>query len=151
MSEEIKAVRELIASLPNTAGMSIHEFRTFMNKTAASLHLPRGASVETIDADGVPAEWVKTLKTNNDSAILYLHGGGYVAGSTAFSRQLAAYISINAEAPLLLLSYRFVPENPFPAALDDAINDYRWLVGKGISLNRIAITGDSTILSPLCI
>jgi hypothetical protein len=59
VNEEIKAVRQLIASMPKTDEMSVEEYRAFMDKAAASFRLPRGVSVESTDADGVPGEWVK--------------------------------------------------------------------------------------------
>jgi len=121
MNAEIKAVRELLASLPGTDSMSVTEFRAFMDKAAASRKLPRKVSVEKIDADGVPGEWVKAAGVQEDATILYLHGGGYVGGSAAFSRQWVAYISRAAEASILSLDYRLAPEYPFPAGLDDAV------------------------------
>ena len=92
------------------------------------------AEAELITADGVAAE---------DGAILYLHGGGYAVCSIASHRDLAERLSHAAHAAVLLLGYRLAPENPFPAALDDTLAAYRWLLDRGHEPGSIAIAGDS--------
>src|SRR5207253_11051350 len=78
-----------------------------------------------------------------DAATLYLHGGGYVIGSPRSHRHLAAAIARAAGTRALLLDYRLAPEHPFPAALDDAVAAYQWLLGRGIAPGRIVLAGDS--------
>ncbi len=75
--------------------------------------------------------------------MLYLHGGGYVIGSPRSHRHLAAAIATAAGSSALLLEYRCAPEAPFPAAVDDAVAAYRWLLDQGVSAGGIAIAGDS--------
>jgi acetyl esterase/lipase len=75
--------------------------------------------------------------------VLYLHGGGYVIGSPRSHRHLAAAIGRAAGTPTLLLDYRLAPEHPFPAAVDDAVAAYRWLLARGLSSDRIVVAGDS--------
>ncbi len=142
--EEIKRVREFLASLPDRSQMSLEETRAQSDKFGDIFPLPEGVSVEKVDADGVPGEWVKAPGARDDAAILYLHGGGYVFGSPTSHRHLVAAISEAAEAAVLSLDYRLAPEYPFPAAVDDAVTGYRWLVKKGIKPGRIAVAGDSS-------
>ena len=104
---------------------------------------PREARFKRVDADGVPVTWVSGPSANRDRTILYLHGGGYYAGSLATHQALTANISMEAGAPLLLVEYRLAPEHPFPAALEDATRSYRWLLRQGLPPERIAIAGDS--------
>jgi len=75
--------------------------------------------------------------------VLYLHGGGYVIGSPRSHRHLAAAIAAAAGTSALLLEYRCAPESPFPAAVDDAVAAYRWLLDQGISAGGLVIAGDS--------
>ncbi len=76
--------------------------------------------------------------------VLHLHGGAYVLGSAATHRGLAAAISRTARAAVLLPEYRLAPEHRFPAALDDALATYEWLVTeRGVDPARLAVTGDS--------
>jgi acetyl esterase/lipase len=75
--------------------------------------------------------------------VLYFHGGGYVIGSINTHRALGAGVSRAAKARVLVLDYRLAPEHPHPAAVDDAVSAYRWLLQQGISPKRIALAGDS--------
>jgi phosphinothricin tripeptide acetyl hydrolase len=75
--------------------------------------------------------------------VLYLHGGGYVIGSPRSHRHLAAAIARAAGTAVLLADYRLAPEHPFPAALDDAVAAYQWLLGHGLAPGRIVVAGDS--------
>jgi phosphinothricin tripeptide acetyl hydrolase len=74
--------------------------------------------------------------------MVYLHGGGWAFGSPASFRKLGMQF---AEAGYLtiVLDYRLAPEHPFPAALDDALGAYQWLLGRGIAPGRIVVAGDS--------
>ncbi len=141
--EEIKAVRELVAAFPMAEGMPIDDLRAFMDQNANLFPVPEGVSVKEVDADGVQGEWVKAPGAREDAVIMYMHGGGYAIGSTASHRPLVAAISDAAGATMLSLNYRLAPEHPFPAAVDDAVTGYRWLVKKGVAPNRIAVAGDS--------
>jgi epsilon-lactone hydrolase len=90
-----------------------------------------------------PAEWLTPPVARRDAVVLYLHGGGYVIGSPRSHRHLAAAIARAAGTRALLLDYRLAPEHPFPAALEDAVAAYRWLLGHGVAADRIVIAGDS--------
>ena len=104
---------------------------------------PDDVTVEATDAGGVPAEWVTAPGADADRAVLYLHGGGYAIGSLRSHRKLASDVSRAARARALLLDYRLAPEHPHPAALEDSVAAYRWLLGHGLEPSRIAVAGDS--------
>jgi phosphinothricin tripeptide acetyl hydrolase len=142
-SEEINRVRDLLAAFPAMKDKSIQEVRAQMEEWVGSFPLPEGITVEAVDAGGVPGEWVRAPGTRDDAVFLYLHGGGYVLGSPATGRHLAAAFSEAMAASILSLDYRLAPEHPFPAAVDDGAAGYRWLVGQGIPPGRIAVGGDS--------
>ena len=76
-------------------------------------------------------------------AIVYLHGGGYVIGSINSYRDMCERLSRAAKAAVLAVDYRLAPEHPFPAAVEDSISAYRWVLARGIKPERIAIAGDS--------
>jgi acetyl esterase/lipase len=125
-------------------GESFQEQRVKINEfTRRNLRLPANVSVHAVMAAGVPAEWIEPLGADAGRVILYLHGGGYVLCSPDTHRGLAARLARASAARLLLLDYRLAPEHPFPAALDDALSAYRWLLKEGFSASRIAIGGDS--------
>jgi epsilon-lactone hydrolase len=113
---------------------------------AAARWTPRpaaGTEVLPVDAGGVPGEFITTPASRPDRDVLFLHGGGYVTGSGALYRHFTWRIAMAARARVLAIDYRLAPEHPFPAALDDALAAYRWLVAGRAVPRRIAVMGDS--------
>jgi len=110
---------------------------------AAAMPPPAGVRVTRVDAGGVPAEWTEMPGAQPGRAILYLHGGGYAIGSLDTHRGLVARIAAATRARCLSLGYRLAPEHPFPAAVDDAVAAYRWLLAQGQEPARLAVAGDS--------
>ncbi len=96
-----------------------------------------------VSANGVPGEWIIPAGTGTARVILYLHGGSYNAGSTRSHRALAANIAYAARGRALTVDYRLAPEHPYPAALEDALSAYQWLLDKKIKPRQITIAGDS--------
>jgi epsilon-lactone hydrolase len=107
------------------------------------VRLPEDCITTPVDVSGTPAEWVETRGTNAARTIMYLHGGGYVFGSPMTHRGMIWRISRVSGARALSLDYRLAPEHPHPAALDDAVSAYRWLLDIGTGPGRIAVIGDS--------
>jgi monoterpene epsilon-lactone hydrolase len=125
-------------------GRSLQETRANVDARAErGIHLPKGATSRTVMAAAVPSIWIEPRNTSSSRAILYLHGGGYTICSPATHRGLAGRIALAGDSRVLLIAYRLAPEHPFPAALEDALSAYRWLLEQGISPNQIAIGGDS--------
>lgn len=108
-----------------------------------SIRVPRGVCLKTVSANGVPSDWLEPDDAIPGRAILYLHGGAYVICSPSTHRGLAGNIARASQARLLLIDYRLAPENPFPAALDDSLIAFQWLLEKGYAPENIAIGGDS--------
>ena len=127
-----------------TMNVPFQEQRTRMDELARKgIRLPKGVTVRTVQAGGVHAEWIEAAGSDPERVILYLHGGGYCLGSLDTHRGLAARLALASQARLLIIDYRLAPENPFPAALEDALAAYRWLLAHGIPAKQIAIGGDS--------
>ncbi len=104
---------------------------------------PAGATQEPVRVGALEAEWIAPLKSNSATAILYLHGGGYTLCSPATHRGVTGAIALASKCRLLVPDYRLAPEHPFPAALEDALAAYRWLLAEGFAPQHIAIGGDS--------
>jgi len=96
-----------------------------------------------LDAGGVPAEWVLPEGDPSERVILFAHGGSYHSGSITSHYPLTANLAISTKARLLNMGYRLAPENPFPAALEDAQAAYHWLLSQGVLPNQIILAGDS--------
>jgi acetyl esterase/lipase len=104
---------------------------------------PAGTEKTWLDTGGARAIRVATAESLGDRHILYLHGGGYVAGAPSLYRDFIWRIAAATRSRVLCLQYRLAPEQPFPAALDDAVNAYRWLLAGGADPRRTAVMGDS--------
>ncbi|MEV4675348.1 MULTISPECIES: alpha/beta hydrolase [Actinomadura] len=148
-------VRPLLQYLPgHTTGL-----RTARSTVDAASLLMRphpGVRIEGLDErqdeDGeerqVRGEWVAPRDAAAKSrrprgAVLYLHGGGYVACSPRTHRPMTSRLAHDTGLPVLALRYRLAPEHPFPAPLEDAVAAYRWLLARGVPASRIVIAGDS--------
>jgi monoterpene epsilon-lactone hydrolase len=138
---EVAALRALIAARPRS--LEIEARRRDIDARGRQFTIPKEVTVEAVSAGGVAAEWSATNDADRSRAILYLHGGGYVIGSLDSHRHLAAEIGRCAGIPTLAIDYRLAPEHPFPAAVDDTVTAYRYLLDKGIRPSRIALAGDS--------
>jgi len=132
---EIEAIRKILAAQPRPAGLA--ERRKRLDALGAQYRLPADVRVTPVDANGVRAEWTETPVADASRAILFLHGGGYISVSLDSHRHMIAEAGRQAGARTLAL------EHPFPAALEDALCGYAFLLAQGIEPRRIAIAGES--------
>src|SRR6516165_1747654 len=138
---EIGALREKLAS--RVRSDDYRQRRKDMDAGFLQYGIARDVTVEPVTANGVRAEWTSTPGDNRDAALLYVHGGGYVIGSLDSHRHLVSEAGRAAQAWTLALDYRLAPEHPFPAAVEDALAGYRFLLSRGYRAERVAIAGDS--------
>jgi epsilon-lactone hydrolase len=96
-----------------------------------------------VNAGGVQA-LLLTPATDVPLGLLYLHGGGYVLGSAYGYRSLAGALAVAAKTDTLVADYRLAPEHPFPAALEDALRTYLWILDRGTLPEQLALAGDSS-------
>jgi epsilon-lactone hydrolase len=122
---------------------SIAETRRGMERLSKFTSLPSKTRVSKIQLNGISAEWIYGEVACKDNVILYLHGGGYNICSPNTHRETAAHIANASNAKVLLPDYRLAPEHPFPSALQDATEAYRWLLRSGFKSGQIALAGDS--------
>ncbi len=123
---------------------SIPELRAKVNKGSGLFgKLPADFQVTPVDQDNFCAEWLLPGQAKEGKAILYLHGGGYVLGSAKGHRPIVAKFVKATNVPALVVDYRLAPEHPFPAALNDALAGYRYLLQQGYLPEDIVIMGDS--------
>ncbi|HET7528161.1 MAG TPA: alpha/beta hydrolase fold domain-containing protein [Burkholderiaceae bacterium] len=101
------------------------------------------ARTERVTAGSAPATWVDVKGAHKDRVVLYLHGGAFVAETPLLHSALLARICTEAHARGLMLSYRLSPEHRYPAALDDCVAAYRWLLEQSIAPDNIVVAGDS--------
>ena len=139
------ALEKLIAAKranPYQPDKSVEELRAEAEARAAE-PLPEGTVCETIDANGVAAEWVLGVGATTERTFLFIHGGGYYRGSPASSRAATSRLSAATGARVLSTSYRLAPENKFPAAIDDIYTVYSWMLAQGVDPKRTMVGGIS--------
>jgi epsilon-lactone hydrolase len=144
-SQESLMVKQLLkASLTNqTQELSIVAARRGLEALSAFTPVAPDVKVGRLSVEGIPAEWVTAPNAKEERVFLYLHGGAYIMGSCNTHRFLASKLSRSTASRVLVPEYRLAPENPYPAAVEDALAAYRWLVNSGISPENIIIGGDS--------
>ena len=142
-SPELTTIVEFLRSVPAVPDATVEERRERLEAMAAAATLPPGTKVDPVEAGAVPAEWVSAPDAEAHPVVLYLHGGAYVSGSLQTHRNLAARLSAATGGFVLVIDYRLAPEHPFPAAVDDAVDAYRWLLQNGTDPTRLVVAGDS--------
>ena len=132
-SEELKAVVEMMRSQQGVAaeGLSTQERREGMEAMQGAIPLPEDIETTAVDIGGVPGRWVVAPGARDDAYVVYYHGGGYVMGSLDTHQELMGRISRVCQAKVLGVDYRLAPEHVYPAAVEDGISSYEWLLAQG--------------------
>jgi len=125
----------------------VQKVRNALDKAAMSFPSPKdGTLIDQIDTGSVRGEWIAAPKVPRDAkrTILYCHGGGYFWGNLSAPRNMLARLSSLANARIFSLDYRLAPEAPFPAAFDDAMAAYSWIIeDQRIDPGQLVVGGES--------
>jgi epsilon-lactone hydrolase len=121
----------------------IAELRRYYDSLSAGFGAPPADMVvEGAQLGQIKGQWVSVGETQPQRLIVYFHGGGYVSGSPQSHHALVASLCKAAGAVALMLDYRLAPEFPFPAGLRDAVDGYRFLIGRGFAPESLVVAGD---------
>ena len=103
-----------------------------------------GMSWEPFELAGMAAAWVRPDRGHDRKhAILYCHGGGYTSGNLGYSRILASKLANVTGYEVLSFDYRLAPEHPYPAAVNDAMKAWDYLMYQGYGARDVIVAGDS--------
>ena len=100
------------------------------------------------------AAWVIPKDERRQGVILYLHGGGYACGDLEYAKGYGSTLAVRCGIRVFSPAYRLAPESPFPAALEDALESYQYLLKKGYDPRQIALCGESAgggLIYALCL
>ncbi|WP_159713319.1 alpha/beta hydrolase [Geminicoccus flavidas] len=141
MADGIDGVRALLGAKARPVGWA--ERRARLDEVASVD--PPALDLEFTPAriGPLPAEWSLAPGSDPARVLLYFHGGGYCSGSILSHRGMVGAAGRAAGVRTLAIGYRLAPEHPFPAALDDALDAYRFLLAEGYPPGWIALGGDS--------
>lgn len=147
MSLSPKTVRAQIKMLhPLLRSCSLETIRKGQNKIGELMearHRRRTYSKEH-RFDCFEGAWVIPKDERRQGVILYLHGGGYTCGNLEYAKGFGSMLAVECGVRVFCAAYRLAPENPWPAQLEDALEAYRYLLGKGYSPGHIALCGESS-------
>jgi acetyl esterase/lipase len=139
--QQIDAIRALLAARPRPVDLA--QRRARLDGLGSRYTLPSDVRVEPVEFGGVRAEWTSTPNADPQRALLFFHGGGYISGSLDSHRHMIAQAGREAGARTLAVAYRLAPEHPYPAALDDAVAAYHYLLASGLQPASVAVSGES--------
>jgi epsilon-lactone hydrolase len=145
-SPQAEAVRQQYRAMrerPVDRKPTVEESRAAAERIADGTAEPVGVRFDGVDAGGVGAEWVTPEASAADRVLLFVHGGGYCYCSMRSHSKLVGHLAKASGCRGLNVDYRLAPEHPHPAALDDTVTAYQWLLDQGIEAPNIAIAGDS--------
>ena len=140
----LKAV-ELVNHMPGIGAMAQNgELRRRFTAMEHHWNAPEGLRQEVIELSNCPLEWLEPeVGEERKFVVLQLHGGGYYGRLHNTYRNMAALYQKLSGGAVASLDYRVAPEHPYPAAFEDAIEAYRYLLGLGYAGNKIIVAGDS--------
>ena len=104
---------------------------------------PAEALIEKENVKGNLCYWITMPKSKSDRLFFFIHGGGYTMGSAESSFSLASWIANETESKVFSINYGLAPENPFPAAIEDTIEIYKWILTQGFLAEKLCVGGVS--------
>ena len=128
-------------SFAEVSPADLQQLRTAYEGLHGQFEPPPGIGVRSVNAGGVPGLLV-TPQPDAPATLLYVHGGGHVAGSAFGYRPLVGALAEQAGTGVVVPDYQLAPEHPFPAAVEDAVRAYRWMLDRGSP--RVIVAGDSS-------
>ena len=141
ISRQAKAFWTLLKSFPKQIEMPLSQARESDLLAEDLTSEPTGVTFSPApDVDGL---WAEVPGEDSGRAILYFFGGGYIIGTPATRRKTAGHLALAAGARVLVPNYRLAPEHPFPAAVEDAVRAWQWLLDQGGEPSRTFLAGDS--------
>lgn len=144
--EQLAAIKNYLKQTSRYESKAVEQIRHEMTETAKNMSNHSDITVRKITIGQLCGEWVipaDPVPENDNQAILYFHGGGFIAGTCEFYRDLCSRIAKSSGVKVLTFEYRLAPEHPYPAANDDCLLAYRWLLANGYSARNIVFGGDS--------
>lgn len=142
-SRILSTIFRYLKTRPSLESVGIEPYRQLLEKSAAAFKPPDSVESRDFMIRHIPARWLTPDRADDTRTIVYVHGGGYIAGSMNSHRDLASRIAIAARSRLLIFNYRLAPEHPFPSGINDVTAVYNWLSEQTGEDHRICLIGDS--------
>lgn len=122
----------------------LEKHRQSQDAIGAMMSNSKAVSYREFKIDDIDAEWVSVNRAHMKKYILlHCHGGGYSTGSRIYARTLTSKLAESTSMDVLCFDYRLAPEHPYPAATEDAMKVWNYLMLLGYGARDIILTGDS--------
>jgi len=126
------------------ADFDVEKFRAEVDAASARINkVPADIRVEAFRIGPMYAEWIVPAGADPERVVMYIHGGGFISGSCHTHRMHVIKFARQCGAKMLLFDYRLAPEDPFPAAVEDCLSAYNWLLVQGYDPAKIVVMGES--------
>jgi len=142
-SHILAALFRHLKSHPTVEQVGVQAYRTLLEKSAAAFKPDKSLKTTPFMINSIEAQWLFREHFENKRIVLYVHGGGFIAGSMNSHRDLASRIARACDATGLVFNYRLAPEHPFPEGLTDIRTVYEWLIRAYGDQHDIILAGDS--------
>lgn len=121
------------------------EFREKISRSTKKIasRIPEDVTVKSVDINGMYGEWIVPKGASEGNVLLYIHGGGFISGDCESHRMHVIKFARESGVRTLAFDYRLAPEHPYPAALEDCVKAYQWLLDSGYATSNIVIGGES--------
>jgi acetyl esterase/lipase len=139
----IDEVRQLLRELVGGPDTPFMIRRAQAERFAAAFQVPDDVAYKAEKYGNGAVEWVQAQDGSKSCVLLHFHGGGYVLGNPAGSRVFTTEFARSSGAAVASAEYRLAPEHPYPAAVEDALSAYRWLLESGVAPGAMAVAGES--------
>ncbi len=143
MQRGMDYVRSLLGTYFGAPATTMEEVRRRFELLAEELPSVADVHVDDVSAAGVPAQWITVPESQERPVFFFVHGGGYNCGSLVVYRDFMGRLARASRGRVFGVEYRLAPEHKFPAAVDDAVAAYRWLLESGVDANSVVSVGDS--------
>ncbi|MBQ1488798.1 MAG: alpha/beta hydrolase [Lachnospiraceae bacterium] len=147
MSPLMKAVKSIhsVSSSGDSIDLEdIKKQRSSQDLFGSISTLSKDIVVQELSPRGIPAEWVfPEFKHDKDRVVFYCHGGGYTCGSLKYARVIASKLAVHTGIPVMSFEYSLAPEHPYPAALEDALVIWNYIMQLGFGAREVIVVGDS--------
>ncbi len=143
LSKEAEHVKKMYREMIDF-NQPLEHVRHMLEQFGDNIPLPERIEHLKMNTHNVCGEWLKPLGADQKKVMVYFHGGGYALGVYNSNRRFVAQLSEACNMNGFLIDYRLAPEHPYPAAIEDGMNAYKYLLESGYSPENIYIAGDSS-------
>lgn len=124
--------------------VDIEKHRQSQDSFGAILGSRKDTAIREVSINGMYGEWISVDRAHMKKYIIfYCHGGGYMTGSSLYARTLTTKLATSTSMDVFCFDYRLAPENPYPAAIEDALRAWDYVMQLGYGARDVIVAGDS--------